>query len=116
MNADDLTTPDTLADLTARDVALPCGCPGNVVCSTLGNGGEQCSSCGTTWDREDNIITLREGPLNKAEYARLTLDRVSYNYEQARKQLEGLQTHVRNLAREREAAAEAVAKLAVYEG
>ncbi|MFD3407016.1 hypothetical protein ACFWUU_40410 [Kribbella sp. NPDC058693] len=37
----------------------PCGCPSDVITSTLGDGGEQCSRCGTTWDRDDQIITRR---------------------------------------------------------
>jgi hypothetical protein len=38
--------------------ALPCGCPGNVVTSTLSNGGEQCGACGSTWDQHDRIVTF----------------------------------------------------------
>jgi hypothetical protein len=37
----------------------PCACPSGVITSTIGNGGEQCSSCGSTWDRNDQIITWR---------------------------------------------------------
>lgn len=37
----------------------PCACPSGVVTSTLRNGGEQCSSCGSTWDRNDQIIVWR---------------------------------------------------------
>ena len=39
---------------------LPCGCPENVVTSVLRGGGEQCSACGSTWDRDDRIITWRD--------------------------------------------------------
>ncbi|MFF1818610.1 DUF6284 family protein [Kribbella sp. NPDC058245] len=38
--------------------AAPCGCPGNVVTSTLSGGGEQCGACGSTWDRHDTIVTF----------------------------------------------------------
>ncbi|TDW18585.1 DUF6284 family protein [Kribbella kalugense] len=39
--------------------ALPCGCAESVVTSFLRGGGEQCSSCGSTWDRHDRIIAFR---------------------------------------------------------
>lgn len=37
----------------------PCACPSGVVTSTIGDGGEQCSSCGSTWNRYDEVITWR---------------------------------------------------------
>jgi hypothetical protein len=38
--------------------AVPCGCPWGVVTSTLPRGGEMCGRCGSTWDRNDNIVTF----------------------------------------------------------
>jgi hypothetical protein len=46
-----------LRDLDGAQPA-PCGCPGNVVTSTLSGGGEQCGACGSTWDRNDEIVTF----------------------------------------------------------
>ncbi|WP_427896700.1 hypothetical protein ACQHIV_42200 (plasmid) [Kribbella sp. GL6] len=37
----------------------PCECPADVITSAIADGGEQCSRCGTTWDRNDRIITRR---------------------------------------------------------
>lgn len=45
---------------------LPCGCPVTVVTS-LFPGGEQCSGCGTPWDREDKIT--RQGAHNATRVA-----------------------------------------------
>jgi hypothetical protein len=37
----------------------PCGCPNDVITSALRDGGEQCSRCGSTWDRDDQIVIRR---------------------------------------------------------
>jgi hypothetical protein len=52
-----LTVKRRLAELEVSP-ALPCGCDGNVVRSTLRKGGEMCGRCGSTWDRHDRITTF----------------------------------------------------------
>jgi hypothetical protein len=44
-------------------VIRPCGCPSDVVTSTLNDGGEQCGRCGTTWDRYDRITSRQTAHL-----------------------------------------------------
>jgi hypothetical protein len=39
--------------------ALPCGCPDSVIASLIRDGGEQHSACGSTWDRNEQVISRR---------------------------------------------------------
>lgn len=80
----------------------PCGCPAGVDTTPLTWGG-QCSSCGSRWDGEGTVFMLIEGPLNKATYTRITLERIDYNAAQAEHRIDGLRTYLADLARQREA-------------
>lgn len=94
----------------ALTVTKPCGCPASVKTWLTGIGGGQCESCGSRWDREDVVYDLRQGAENKPTYARLRLERLQYDYEQAQRQLAGLQQYIERLAPELDAARAAVAQ------